>query len=221
MRIKLSLTTGDLGLGYTAPNLPTFTDKQHVTAFNGSIAHDLIEHPMVHDEGHAGLQELEALGAITFFRFGYVGTLPDRHRPADIRDVAADVCDMFPLFFEHGDLTSPTLSKTRISPEIEELLGEIIGYCKADPNDWGMDYDMESINWDGFRKLIGQRMTVGLAKFRKRFGKVPMWKLAELYMKIYGLTYNLKETEPELYLEYSFTRGTAQILYPWDIDGNW
>jgi hypothetical protein len=221
MRLKLSLTEGDLGLAYTAPGLPTFSDEEYVTPFNSSIAHDLIEHPITHEEGHAGLQELEALGAIFFFRIGYVGTLPGDRKPVDIRDIASDVCNMLPLFFEYGDLVSPTPAKTRINPEIEGILGDLVDYCQDDPNYLAQDYDWDSINWAGFKRLIGQRMSIGLAKFRRRFAKVPMWRLAEVFREIHEVTYNLPNTEPELYLDYCFTKGTAQILYPWELGGNW
>jgi hypothetical protein len=221
MKLKLSLTDGEFGEAYSAPSLPTFTDKSYSTPFNGSIAHDLIEHPLRHHEGHAGLQELEALGAIAFFRLGYVGTLPGSSRRSDVSDIGADVSGMFHLFFEHGDLTAPTPSRARISPEIDELLGDIVDYCKSDPNDLGEEYDWDAIDWDGFRKLIGQRMSLGLAKFSKRFAKVPLWRVAEVFEQVYSLTYKLESTEPELWLDYSFTNGTAQLLYPWEVAGNW
>jgi hypothetical protein len=221
MKLKLTLTDGDFGLAYTSHNLPTFTDKDYVTPLNISIAHDLIEHPLRHHEGHAGLQELEALGVIAFFRLGYVGNLPGSSRRTDRSDIAADVSSMFPLFFEHGDLTAPAPSKARIASEIDELLGDIMDYCKSDPNDLGEEYDWDSINWDGFRKLIGQKMSIGLAKFTRRFAKVPVWRVAEVFEQVYSLTYNLPNSEPELYLDYCFTNGTAKLVSPWEVAGNW
>jgi hypothetical protein len=221
MRLKLTLTDGDFGLAYSAHNLPNFTDKGYATPFNGSIAHDLIEHPIRHEAGHAGLQELEALGAITFFRLGYVGNMAGSVRRTNVRDIGADVYNMFPLFFEHGDLTSPAPSRARISLEIEEVLGDVVAYCKDDPDDLSQEYDWDSINWDGFRKLIGQRMSLGLSKFTRRFAKVEMWRVAEVFTEIHALTHNLPNTEPELWLDYSFTNGTARLLYPWEVAGNW
>jgi hypothetical protein len=128
---------------------------------------------------------------------------------------------MFPLFFDHGDLVSPAHSGTRINPEIQDILGDILDYCQTDPNDLAQDYDWDLINWDGFKRLIGQKMSIGLSKFRRRFAKVPMWRLAEVFREIHEVTYNLPNTEPELYLEYSFTKGTSKVLYPWELGGNW